>query len=147
MAFRGSPKPRREPRLPMMLGLTVLTVMAHLLVAATHVASHVAMGRSGILLGILLAVAPFVGVWLILRGRPRHGAILVTLTMAAAAAHTLYAHYFLTSDPVDTTFYAWVGQMLLAFELQGFGAGATLILRPEVPRPREAREGVVADQG
>lgn len=128
----------RPPRLPMMLGLTVLTVMAHFLVAAAHLVTHFTLGREGILLGLLFAFAPFVGVWLIMNDRPRHGAILVTLTMTAAAAHTLYTHYFLLTDPVDTTFYAWVGQMLLAFELQGFGAGATLIIKPEVPRPREA---------
>lgn len=125
----------------MMLGITVLTVAAHLLVAIVHLVAHVALGRPGILLGALLALAPVVGVWLIMRGRPRHGAILVATTMLAAAAHTLYSHHFLLTDPVDgSRSYAWLGQMLLAFELQGFAAGAALVVRPEVPRPRETAE-------
>ena len=121
----------------MMLGLAFLTILAHALVASVHLAAHVQRGLDGVALALLLALAPFVGLGLMLRGRPRHGAALLSVTMLAAAVHTLYAHAWLSDDLPASGFDAGVVQMLLAFELQGLCAGLILLVKPEAPRPRE----------
>lgn len=123
-----------RPRLPMMLGLALLTTMAHFLVAVTHLTLHVVHRVDDFALPVLLGGAPFVGVALMMRGRPRHGAALLALTMLAGAFHTLYSHYWLLDDAPDTRFYAGVVQMLLAMQLQGLCAGLILIVKPEEPR-------------
>lgn len=129
---------RRRPRLPMLLGLAALTTGAHFLAAMAHLfGGHYAPDWPFLL---MLAVAPFAGLMLAMRGRPRHGAIVLTITMMAATFWTMYSHFWLASDATDTFAYAWVVQMLLAFELQGTALGLLLIVKPEVPRPRDSGE-------
>jgi len=126
----------RRPRLPMMLGLAVLTTLAHVLAALAHMIGGHGAGDWPLLL--LIALAPIGGVALAMRGRPRHGAIVLALTMLAAMFWTLYSHFWLANDATDTFAYAWIVQMTLAFELQGAAIGLILVVRPEVPRPRDA---------
>ena len=128
----------RRPRLPMMLGLAFLTTLAHLLTAAMHLAGHMARGYGDYLLPLVFAAAPFAGVALMMQGRARRGAAVLMLSNRAAAWYTLYAHFWLQGDVADTMVYAGAVQMMLAFELQGFCAGIILLVKPEVPRPREA---------
>lgn len=130
--------PRRRPRLPMMLGLALLTAIAHLLLGGLHVILHVLRGADQLALPLLLALAPLAAVALMLKGRPRHGATLLTLTMLAGAFHTLYSHHWLQTDTPNTAFYAGTVLMLLALELQGLSAGVMLMARPEGPRGAEA---------
>lgn len=127
-----------RPRLPMMLGLAVLTTMAHFLATSTHFIIHATSDIRDWWLLLLLALAPFVGIALTMNGRPRHGAIVLVLSYLAAAWHTLYSHYWLLDDLPATKFYAGLVQMMLAFELQGMCAGIILSVKPEVPRPRAA---------
>lgn len=133
--------PRRRPRLPMMLGLALLTAAAHLLLGGLHVVLHILRSVNGIALSTLLALAPLVGIALMLNGRPRHGAALLALTMTAGAFHTLYSHHWLQTDVPDTPFYAGTVLMLLALQLQGLSAGVLLTVRPEEPRARESAAG------
>lgn len=142
----------RRPRLPLFLGLAVLTVMAHLLMTAGHLGLHVVlgipMGAARWALAVGLALAPFFALALMMRGRPRHGAALLALLMAVAAAWLLYEHYVRPGpdalpamrDQLGGSTYAGVLQMLLAFELQGFAAGVILILRPQAPRDAHQAE-------
>lgn len=127
--------PQRRPRLPMLLGLAVLTVAAHVLAAGAHLVGGHASWRDWPLL-LLLGLAPIAGVALAVRGRPRHGAAVLAATMMAATWWTLYSHYWMENDIVDTFAYAWVIQMTLAFELQGAALGLVLLVKPEAPRPR-----------
>jgi hypothetical protein len=120
----------------MMLGLAVLTVGAHVLAAAAHLLGGHADWRDWPLL-VLLALAPLVGIVLAIRGRPRHGAIVLALTMSAAAWWTLHSHYVSASDLADPFAYAWIIQMTLAFELQGAAMGLILVAKPQVPRSRD----------
>lgn len=119
----------------MFLGLATLTVAAHLLAAGAHLAGGHALPVDWPLLA-LLGVAPLGGIVLATWHRPRHGALLLALTMSAAAWHTLYAHYWLASDAADPWLYAWVVNMQLAFGLQGVALGLILLVKPEVPRPK-----------
>lgn len=126
----------RRPRLPMLLGLAVLTTLAHLLAAGAHMfGGH---GAADWPLLILLGLAPIGGIALAMTGRPRHGAIILALTMFAAGAWTLFSHFLVADDLTDTFAYTWVVQMTLAFELQGFALGAILVIRPQAPRARDA---------
>lgn len=118
----------------MLLGLAVLTTMAHFLVAAAHLTFHPVNDWP---LLLLLGCAPIGGIALAMQGRPRHGAILLALTMAVGAFYTLYQHFVATGDFLDGFWSAWMVQMLLAFELQGMALGLTLIVKPEVPRARD----------
>lgn len=124
----------RRPRLPMILGLAVLTVAAHLLMAAAHLVLHPVEDWPFL---FLLAVAPMFGAMLMLRGRPRHGAIVVTLTMLVGAFWTLWSHFVAIGHEPATRFEAGLVQMLLAFQLQGLAAGVTLVVKPQVPLPRQ----------
>lgn len=123
----------------MLLGLATLTTMAHVLAAFAHVIGGHLPADWPLLL--LLALAPIGGIALAMRGRPRHGAAILALTMLLAGAWTLYAHFWLANDITDTFLYAWIVQMTLAFELQGTALGLLLIVKPEVPRPRDAVPG------
>lgn len=124
----------RRPRLPMLLGLAVLTAMAHFLAAAAHMAFH-PIGDWPLLL--LLAAGPIAAVALAMNGRARPAAGLLALAMALATYFTLYQHFVAAGDVLDTFFSAWLTQMLLAFELQGVALGILLLWKPQVPHPRE----------
>lgn len=140
----------RRPRLPMFLGLAVLTAMANVLVLAAHALLHVGLGvrvgGDGALLAALVALGPLVGVALMTRGRPRHGAALLALFMLLGVGASLWTHY--AADGDENVAYArtdlwgdlYVGSsfMQVAFGLQGFAAGMILLFKPEVPRPRQA---------
>lgn len=119
----------------MLLGLAALTVAAHVLTALAHAAGGHSDWRDWPLL-MLLALAPIGGVMLASWGRPRHGAVLLALTMGAAAWYTLYSHFWLASDVADPKLYGWLILMQLAFELQGGALGLMLIVKPQVPRPK-----------
>jgi hypothetical protein len=142
---------RRRPRLPLFLGLAVLTALAHVLFVAAHLALHVGLaipiGPLDALVWGLVATGPMVAIALPLRaGRPRLGAALLAAMMVAALAWGLYAHYAMLGpdavamqDPdVWGRVYAITSQMLVAFELQGLAVGAMLLVKPEVPRPAHA---------
>lgn len=119
----------------MFLGLATLTVAAHVLAAVAHLAGGHGDPTDWPILA-LFAAAPIGGVVLAMWGRPRHGAILLVLTMGAAAWQTLYAHYWLANDIADPPLYAWLVNMNLAFELQGAALGLILLVKPQVPRPK-----------
>lgn len=138
----------RRPRLPMFLGLAVLTSLAHVLFVAAHLFLHygLAIPVSGteMLIWGLLALGPMLAIALPLRqGRPRTGALLLLVIMVAGAAWNLWTHYaasgadlVIAQDPdAWGRVYAITSQMLVAFELQGLAVGAMLLFRPEVPRP------------
>lgn len=141
----------RRPRLPLFLGLAVLTALAHLLFIGAHLFLHYGLAIPitplDALVWGLLAMGPLLAIALPLRqGRPRAGAALLLVIMIAGAAWNLWVHYalagpdaVLVQDPdVWGRTYAITSQMLLAFELQGLAVGAMLVWRPEVPRPRQA---------
>lgn len=124
----------RRPRLPMLLGLAVLTAMAHFLMAAAHIALH-PLGDWPLL--FLLAAGPIAAVALAMTARPRMSAALLTLGMALAAYFTLYQHFVAGGDSPGTFLSVWTTQLMLAFELQGTALGLLLLLKPQVPHPRE----------
>lgn len=120
----------------MLLGLALLTTGAHVLAAGAHLVGGHADWRDWPLLA-LLALAPIAGVALMVAGRPRHGALVLAVTMLAAACWTTYSHYLVASDVADPFAYAWIVQMTLAFELQGGALGLVLVVKPQVPRQAE----------
>jgi hypothetical protein len=142
------PLHKRRSRLPMLLGLAVLTTMAHFLAAAVHMAFH-PIGDWPLLL--MLAAGPIAAVALSMTapaapaatsrfgmgGRPRQSAGLLTIAMALAAYFTLYQHFVVASDILDTFLSAWIVQMMLAFELQGAALGLLLLWKPQVPHPKD----------
>lgn len=140
----------RRPRLPMFLGLAVLTAMTNFLLFALHAFLHaglaVPIGAFDALVMGLLAMGPIAGVALMLRGRPRHGAAIYTLLMLISLGQGLWGHY--AEDTPDNTYYApldtwgqlYVGTafMQIAFAIQGLSGGVVLLIKPEQPRPRNA---------
>lgn len=140
---------RSRPRLPLFLGLAVLTALAHALFIAAHLLLHygfaIPIPPLDALVWGLLALGPLLAVALPLRSeRPRAGAALLLVIMVAGAAWNLWTHYatlgldaVALQDPdVWGRAYAITSLMLVAFELQGLAVGAMLLWKPEVPRPR-----------
>lgn len=134
----------------MILGLAALTSGAHLLVILAHALLHaglaVALTFADAALLLLGGLGPLAGLALILRGRPRHGAAVLTLLMLTSLAGALLLHYALDGpghvarrqDDAWGELYAASAFMQVAFALQGATLGALLVAKPQAPRPRNA---------
>lgn len=136
--------PHRRPPLPMFLGLAVLTVMAHFLMAAVHAVALATLGIAidqwGVFFLVLIAgVAPVIAAYWMLTDAPRGGAALMSASMIATGA-LLYLLHYVWDTPANVLYLqgSWMdvladgtAYMLLVLEILGFGVGGVLTWRPE----------------
>lgn len=134
----------RRPPLPPFLGLAVLTVAAHLLVAFVHGAAHVTLGIGlslwqGAFVLAFVFVLPLVAARWLMHNRTRAGAALLGASMALAGGFTLLSHWRIdAADHVAhlpggtwSALFEGTAFMLLTFEIMGFALGGALLAKPE----------------
>jgi hypothetical protein len=135
---------RRRPPLPMFLGLAVLTIAAHLLVALAHAAAHLALGIvlspwNVAYVAAFVFAAPVAAGALLMRNATASGALLLSSSMALAGGFGLLHHYRWAGPDNALTValggwgdvFAYSAYMMLTFEILGFAVGGMLVAKPE----------------
>jgi hypothetical protein len=129
----------------------LLVTLSHLLAAALHGAAHAALaipvrGDADLLLLVAAVyVGPLVALALLLRGHTRAGAVLLSVSMAAALIYGLVFHYMLRTP--DNVALVWNGAwgdafrfsaaLIAVLEALGVVAGALLLSLPRRERRTE----------